>query len=71
MHVFDPAPNLYASSENATIDDILVGAVVHMKPATNVSLPQFSQLTPENASAFPLMVKTIGAFARFEGRESD
>lgn len=75
MSVFDPAPNLYNSSESAMVDDILVGAVVNLKPAypTNsgivVPLPSFSSLTVENASEFPYMVKTIGALARFEERQ--
>ncbi|KAI6175814.1 hypothetical protein M3Y97_00730400 [Aphelenchoides bicaudatus] len=71
--VFDTTPNLYNSSENAVVDDILVGAIVNMKPVNGVSLPSalpsLSTLTPENASEFPMMVKTVRAFARFEERQ--
>lgn len=75
MNVFDPAPNLYNSSESAIVDDILVGAVVNLKPAyplnshLNVHLPLFSSLTESNASEFTTMIKTIGAFANFEERQ--
>jgi uncharacterized OB-fold protein len=40
-----------------------------MSNGASVSLPSFSSLSPENAREFPMMIKTVVAFARFEERQ--